>query len=111
MFYSVMAQDYTGDVNIAPSFHFVDPQKLMGRLTSKEIAGLIEEGERATWHKLEQIRICSEVGRTLDEILDNHDEHDIKSFYKRRDAPKKQPAYKKRDALTKKPAMHVPDAR
>ena len=98
MFYSVMAQDYTGDVNIAPSFHFVDPQKLMGRLTSDEIAGLIEEGERATWQKLAQVRICSEVGRTLDEILDTHDEHNVKSFYKRRGAPKKKPAYKKRTA-------------
>jgi TAG lipase/steryl ester hydrolase/phospholipase A2/LPA acyltransferase len=88
MFYSVMAQDYTGDVNIAPSFNFVDPQKLMARLTKKEIADLIEEGERATWTKLEQIRICTEVGRTLDEILDHHAEHDVKAFYKSRSARK-----------------------
>jgi TAG lipase/steryl ester hydrolase/phospholipase A2/LPA acyltransferase len=105
MFYSVMAQDYTGDVNIAPSFHFVDPQKLMGRLTSEEIAGLIEEGERATWQKLAQIRICTEVGRTLDEILDTHDEHNVKSFYKRRGAPKKNPAYKKRAESKKTSAI------
>ena len=91
MFYSVMAQDYTGDVNIAPSFNFVDPQKLMGRLTHEEIVDLIREGEHATWPKLEQIRICTEVGRTLDEILDTHEEHDIKSFYKSRSATKKRP--------------------
>jgi predicted acylesterase/phospholipase RssA len=84
MFHSVMAQDYDGDVTIAPSFNFVDPQKLMGRLTQAEIDELIREGELATWPKLEQIKICSEIGRTLDEILDTHDEHDIKSFYKRR---------------------------
>ena len=92
MFYSVMAQDYTGDVNIAPSFNFVDPQKLMGRLTKEEIVELIREGEHATWPRLEQIRICTAVGRTLDDILDTHDEHDVKSFYKRRSAPKKRPA-------------------
>lgn len=84
MFYSVMAQDYTGDVNIAPSFNFVDPQKLMGQLTKDEIEDLIHEGEHATWPKLEQIRICTEIGRTLDEILDDHTDHNVKSFYKRR---------------------------
>tara|TARA_R110002072_G_scaffold13418_12_gene56274 strand:- start:32097 stop:33569 length:1473 start_codon:yes stop_codon:yes gene_type:complete len=92
MFYSVMAQDYNGDVNIAPSFNFVDPQKLMGRLTQEEISDLIEEGERATWTRLEQIKICTEVGRTLDEILDHHAEHDIKAFYKSRSARKAKPA-------------------
>lgn len=84
MFHSVMAQDYNGDVTIAPTFNFVDPQKLMGRLTQEEIEELVREGELATWPRIEQIRICSEIGRTLDEILDTHDEHDIKSFYKRR---------------------------
>lgn len=84
MFHSVMAQDYTGDITIAPSFNFVDPQKLMGRLTQEEISELVAEGERSTWPKIEQIRICSEIGRTLDEILDTHEAHDIKSFYKRR---------------------------
>jgi predicted acylesterase/phospholipase RssA len=84
MFHSVMAQEYAGDITIAPSFNFVDPQKLMGRLTQDEINELVREGEHATWPKIEQIRICSEIGRTLDEILDTHDAHDVKSFYKRR---------------------------
>lgn len=84
MFHSVMAQDYTGDITIAPSFNFVDPQKLMGQLTQDEIHELINEGEHAAWPKIEQIRICSEIGRTLDEIIDTHEDHDIKSFYKKR---------------------------
>ncbi len=84
MFHSVMVQEYDGDVTIAPTFNFVDPQKLMGRLTREEIEELVREGELATWPRLEQIRICSEVGRTLDDILDTHEDHDIKSFYKRR---------------------------
>ena len=88
MFHSVMAQDYNGDVTIAPSFNFVDPQKLMGRLTRDEIAELINEGEHACWPKIEQIRICTEVGRTLDDILDTHHDHDVKSFYKTRSARK-----------------------
>jgi TAG lipase/steryl ester hydrolase/phospholipase A2/LPA acyltransferase len=84
MFYSVMAQDYKGDVNIVPNFNFVDPQKLLGQLTSTEIEELVIEGERSTWPQLEQIKICSKIGHKLDEILDHHSEHNIKRFYKKR---------------------------
>ncbi|PKG99241.1 DUF3336 domain-containing protein [Paraglaciecola sp. MB-3u-78] len=84
MFYSVMAQDYKGDVNIVPNFNFVDPQKLLGQLTSTEIDELVIEGERSTWPQLEQIKISSKIGHKLDEILDHHSKHNIKRFYKKR---------------------------
>jgi predicted acylesterase/phospholipase RssA len=84
MFYAVMAQDYQGDINIVPSFNYVDPQKLLARLSAKEIEELILEGERGTWTQLERIRICTKIGRTLAHILDHHAEHNIKSFYKKR---------------------------
>jgi len=84
MFYSVMAQDYKGDVNIIPNFSFIDPQKLLGQLTTTEIEELILEGERSTWARLEQIHICSKIGRTLDDILDHHADHNVKRFYKKR---------------------------
>jgi TAG lipase/steryl ester hydrolase/phospholipase A2/LPA acyltransferase len=84
MFYSVMAQDYKGDVNIVPHFNFVDPQKLLGQLTSAEIDELVIEGERSTWPQLEQIKICSKIGHKLDELLDHHLEHNIQRFYKKR---------------------------
>ncbi len=84
MFYSVAAQNYTGDVNIAPSFSFVDPQKLLGHLTLKEMEELAAEGERSTWANLEQIRISSKVGKCLDTILDHHSDHDVKRIYKKR---------------------------
>ena len=84
MFYSVMAQDYKGDVNIVPNFNFVDPQKLLGQLTSAEIKELVIEGEKSTWPQLEQIKICSKIGHKLEEILDHHTDHNIKRFYKKR---------------------------
>jgi TAG lipase/steryl ester hydrolase/phospholipase A2/LPA acyltransferase len=84
MFYSVMAQDYKGDVNIIPSFGYVSPQKLLGQLTSAEIKALVLEGERSTWPRLEQIRICSKIGQKLDVILDKHADHNIKHLYKKR---------------------------
>ena len=84
MFYSIMAQDYKGDINIVPSFTFVNPQKLLGQLTSTEIKELIIEGERSTWPELEQIKVCSKIGLKLDEILDHHNDHNIKHLYKKR---------------------------
>ena len=45
---------------------------------------LIVEGERSTWARLEQIRNCSKIGRTLDDILDHHGDHNVKRFYKKR---------------------------
>ena len=77
MFYSVMAQNYKGDVNIVPNFNFVDPQKLLGQLTSTEIQELVVEGERSTWPQLEQIKICSKIGQKLEEILAHSNEHNI----------------------------------
>lgn len=84
MFYSAVAQEYKGDINIVPSFSFVNPQKLLGQLNSDEIKELVIEGERATWPRLEQIRICSKIGLKLDEILDHHNDHNIKHLYKKR---------------------------
>jgi hypothetical protein len=62
----------------------VNPQKLLGQLTSKEIDELVLEGERSTWQRLEQIKICSKIGQKLDNILDHHADHNIRRFYKKR---------------------------
>jgi predicted acylesterase/phospholipase RssA len=82
MFYSVLAQDYKGDINIVPNFSFVSPEKLLGKLTSDEITKLVKEGERCSWPQLEQIRICSNIGHKLEQIMDHHADHNIKRFYK-----------------------------
>ena len=83
-FNSVIGQDYTGDITILPSFNFVDPQKLLAQLTEEEIDELIDEGIKATWPKLEQIKLCTKIGNTLEEILDEHHDHNVKAFYKKR---------------------------
>jgi len=84
MFYSVVAQDYKGDINIAPSFSYYDPRKLLAQLSEEEVDHLTREGERSTWAKLEQIRISSKIGQTLDDILDEHGAHDVQTTYKKR---------------------------
>jgi TAG lipase/steryl ester hydrolase/phospholipase A2/LPA acyltransferase len=82
IFYSVLAQDYKGDINIIPNFSFVSPQKLLGQLTSDEIKALVKEGERSTWPQLEQIRICCNIGHKLEQIMDHHGDHNVKRLYK-----------------------------
>ncbi|MFT7222422.1 MAG: TAG lipase/steryl ester hydrolase/phospholipase A2/LPA acyltransferase [Candidatus Azotimanducaceae bacterium] len=84
MFYSVVAQEYQGDINIAPSFTYFDPRKLLAQLTQEEMHMLMMEGQRATWPNLEQIRLSSQIGKTLDKILDEHSLHDVKRSYKQR---------------------------
>lgn len=73
MAYSVATQDYTADVNILPERRFRDPSKFLAQLSEKEIADLIAEGEAAAWPKIEMIRNCTQISRTLDGILDQRD--------------------------------------
>lgn len=69
LLYSVAMQDYTADINIIPQQRFWDPRKLLSVLTEDETAYLIRQGEKATWPKVEMIRNCTMISRTLDEIL------------------------------------------
>ena len=81
IFYSLYAQEYTGDINITPSFRLVDPRKILGHLTAEEIEKLYVDGQRSTWPLVEQIRLTTQIGRTLDGILDHHRDHDVRKFY------------------------------
>jgi len=69
---SVINQRYTGDINIFPDYRLVDPRKLMRLRTEAEVLALIRHGERATWQKLEMVRLQSAIGRTLDDIRERH---------------------------------------
>jgi TAG lipase/steryl ester hydrolase/phospholipase A2/LPA acyltransferase len=73
MAYSVAVQDYTADINIIPRQRFWDPRKLLSILTPEETRELILEGERSTWPKIEMIRNCTLVGRTLDRLTDEQE--------------------------------------
>ncbi len=69
LWYGVATQDYTSDVNIMPNSKFRDPTMLLSVISTEEAQKLVLEGERATWPKLERIRICTTVGHTLRGIL------------------------------------------
>jgi NTE family protein len=66
---SVINQDYVGDINILPASRYFNPFRVLAFLTEKEISDLVQAGERATWPKVEMIRIQTRISRTLDRIL------------------------------------------
>jgi TAG lipase / steryl ester hydrolase / phospholipase A2 / LPA acyltransferase len=77
MFYSIATQDYTADINILPRRRFWDPRKLLSVLSEGEVRTLIREGEAATWPRIEMIRNCTRISRTLDAILARLEEQNV----------------------------------
>ena len=69
MGYGLATQDYTADINIIPRRRFWDPRKLLSVLSETETRYLVAEGEAATWPKIEMIRNCSRISRTIDGLL------------------------------------------
>ena len=68
MMLSILNQDYVGDINILPPFRMRNLTKLLAHLPEKEIMELIQMGERATWPKIEMIRIQTKISRTLGRV-------------------------------------------
>jgi len=66
---SIINQDYVGDINILPDKLLFNPLKLLAHRSVDEVLELITMGERATWPKIEMIRVQTKVGRTLDRIV------------------------------------------
>jgi len=70
----IINQDYVGDINILPDKRFFNPLKLLAHRSTEEIVELITMGEKATWPKIEMIRIQTRVSRTLSRILRDFDD-------------------------------------
>ena len=66
---AVMAQRYSGDINIVPRQSPRQLMKLFSNLDSRELSAYIREGERATWPKLERIRNQSAISRAFEDCL------------------------------------------
>lgn len=67
---SLISQTYTGDINILPPNKLFNPVQLMQFRSKDEMLAMIRDGERATWPKIEKIRIQTQISRTLDSIID-----------------------------------------
>ncbi len=77
LYYSVLSQSYTGDINIIYQFGMKDPRRLLTHLTPEEMMEMIRQGERATWPKIEAIRNCTKIGRILDELLEDFERREL----------------------------------
>jgi TAG lipase/steryl ester hydrolase/phospholipase A2/LPA acyltransferase len=69
----IINQDYVGDINILPEKQFFNPLKLLAHRSTEEIMDLIAMGEKATFPKIEMIRVQTKISRTLSEILKDFD--------------------------------------
>jgi NTE family protein len=67
--HALVSQDYTSDITITPNFNLLNPWKLFSNPQQDDISQLVLAGERATWPKIEWIRNCTKISRTLEEIL------------------------------------------
>ncbi|QRY77944.1 DUF3336 domain-containing protein [Pseudomonas sp. PDNC002] len=67
--YSVLVQDYIADINIFLGKRWHNPIKLLAPMPLGELRQLIREGEQATWERMEMVRNCTAISRTLDGIL------------------------------------------
>jgi len=69
----IINQDYIGDINIIPEKAFLNPLKWLANRPIEEIVQLIQMGEKATWPKIEQIRVQTKISRRLGNILGDID--------------------------------------
>ena len=66
---SLALQTYTADINLFPSFRYFDPRRILSHMSQEQVLQMIGEGERSTWPKIEMIRTCTQISRTLEGIL------------------------------------------
>lgn len=67
--YSVLAQEYTADINIFLRNRWEHPLWLLAPPSRDDMMRLIREGELAAWEKIEMVRNCTAISRTIDGIL------------------------------------------
>lgn len=67
--HALMDQEYSGDINIVPSFRWYNPAKILSHLSEKDLIALMEGGEHSTYPSVESIRICTRISRTMEELL------------------------------------------
>jgi NTE family protein len=76
--HALMDQEYSGDINIVPSFRWYNPAKLLSHLSEQDLIELMEGGEHSVYPNLEAIRICTQVSRTMEEILRRFETGDLR---------------------------------
>lgn len=92
--HALMDQEYSGDINIVPSFSWYNPAKLLSHLSEKDLIDLMKGGEHSTYPTIEAIRTCTKISRTMEEILHRFEQGDLRpeeSDYHRPRASRRRP--------------------
>ena len=92
--HALLDQEYSGDVNIVPSFNWYNPAKILSHLSEKDLMELMEGGEYSTYPNVEAIRTCTKISRTMEEILHRFEQGDLRpdeSQYHRPRASRRRP--------------------
>lgn len=76
--HALLDQEYTGDINIVPKFRLQNPLNLISQPDEEELRLLVKEGERATYSRIEPVRRCTQISRTLEEILHRFEYGDLR---------------------------------
>lgn len=66
---NVIRQRYSGDVNVFPRHTPAHLLRMFSNPSTEDIRRFIEDGERATWPKLERIRLQTRISRTFESCL------------------------------------------
>ena len=74
---SIVQQNYLGDINILADFSVFHARKVLSSLSFEELSELIKRGEKATWPKIEAIRVTTKIGRVLDDILEAYESKEL----------------------------------
>ncbi len=76
--HALVDQEYSGDINIVPSFSWYNPAKLLSHLSEKDLLDLMEGGQRSAYPVVEAIRSCTQISRTMEEILHRFEHGDLR---------------------------------
>ena len=76
--HGLIDQQYSGDINIVPTFSWYNPAKLLSHLSEKDLLELMDGGENSTYPAVEAIRICTKISRTMEEILNRFEQGDLR---------------------------------
>jgi NTE family protein len=109
MFASILNQEYSADINIYPDFRKFDLRKILSHLTADELLELGRQGELATWAELDRIRTSGKISLTLDRILEQYGEQDLRHVVRKRNKTKADAA--KATQTKRKPAGKKPAAK
>jgi TAG lipase/steryl ester hydrolase/phospholipase A2/LPA acyltransferase len=105
--HALIDQEYSGDVNIVPSFRWYNPAKILSHLSEKDLMELMEGGEHSTYASVESIRICTKISRTMEDILTRFETGDLRpdvAEAHRPRASRRRPPPTKADRTAAKPA-------